>query len=230
MQVLQVIDDAEAPEVADAEPDSAPLSRAWQGWQARAKRFIDIFAAVALLVLCAPIMAAVALAIRLESAGPIIYRQKRVGKDAREFTFLKFRGMVADAESQLEQLRSLNEAGGAMFKIRNDPRITRVGRVIRKLSLDELPQLWNVLRGDMSLVGPRPPLPAEVETYEAWQRGRLSVFPGMTGLWQVTGRNSLDFHTMVRLDLEYIERWSVWLDAQILLLTLPAVLSTNGAH
>jgi exopolysaccharide biosynthesis polyprenyl glycosylphosphotransferase len=206
-----------------------PLPRAWTGWQARVKRFFDIIGAAILLIFCTPLMGVIALAIRIDGSGPVIFRQVRIGKNGKEFVFLKFRGMVADADSQLEALRALNECDGAIFKMRNDPRVTRVGRIIRKLSLDELPQLWNVLRGDMSLVGPRPPLPKEVEIYEPWQRHRLSVSPGLTGLWQVAGRSSMDFLTMVSLDLEYISRWSLLMDARILLLTLPAILSTAGA-
>jgi exopolysaccharide biosynthesis polyprenyl glycosylphosphotransferase len=210
--------------------DSVQSSSAQQRWQSFAKRLTDVLGAVVLLILCAPALAVIAFAIRLDSAGPIIYRQRRVGRDGKMFMFLKFRGMVADAEYQLENLQDLNEADGPIFKIRNDPRLTRVGRIIRRLSLDELPQLWNVVCGDMSLVGPRPPLPSEVERYEEWQIARLSVVPGMTGLWQVRGRSMLDFEAMVRLDLEYIERWSLLLDLQILLLTIPSVLSTAGAY
>ena len=195
-----------------------------------AKRALDITVAAALLVLAAPLMLLIALAIKLDSPGPVIFRQRRVGKDGRLFTFYKFRGMVADAEARLHEVAHLNEVDGPIFKSRRDPRVTRVGRVLRRTSLDELPQLWNVLRGDMSLVGPRPPLPTEVTRYEPWQRDRLLVPGGITGLWQVSGRNLLGFEDMVRLDLEYITRWSLWLDLRILLRTILVVLTARGAY
>ena len=195
-----------------------------------AKRALDITVAAVLLVLAAPLMLLIALAIKLDSPGPVIFRQRRVGKDGRLFTFYKFRGMVADAEARLHEVAHLNEVDGPIFKSRRDPRVTRVGRVLRRTSLDELPQLWNVLRGDMSLVGPRPPLPTEVTRYEPWQRDRLLVPGGITGLWQVSGRNLLGFEDMVRLDLEYITRWSLWLDLRILLRTILVVLTARGAY
>ena len=206
------------------------VSGAWKSWQRPVKRTIDILGAAVFLVLCAPVMALIALVIRLDSPGPIIYRQVRVGKNGRSFVFLKFRSMFCDAEERLEELQAMNEAQGPLFKIRRDPRVTRVGRLLRRSSLDELPQLWNVLRGDMSLVGPRPPLPSEVERYEPWQRSRLSVTPGLTGLWQVNGRSTLDFAAMVQLDLEYIEHWSVLLDLKILLQTVPVVFLASGGY
>jgi lipopolysaccharide/colanic/teichoic acid biosynthesis glycosyltransferase len=143
---------------------------------------------------------------------------------------LKFRSMVMNADEKLAELRSRNEASGPLFKMRDDPRVTRVGRFIRRWSLDELPQLFNVLRGEMSLVGPRPPLPAEVAQYEDWQHGRLRAVPGLTGLWQVSGRSEVPFHDMVRLDLHYIRSWSLSLDIEIMLRTIPAVLSNRGAY
>jgi exopolysaccharide biosynthesis polyprenyl glycosylphosphotransferase len=210
-------------------PD-AELSPAWAGWQVRAKRALDIVLAVIGLVVLAPVMALVALAIKLDSPGPIVFRQTRCGKDGRTFTFLKFRGMVVDAEARLAELARLNEADGPIFKIKHDPRVTRVGRFIRRTSLDELPQLWNVLRGEMSLVGPRPPLPSEVARYEPWQRDRLRVVPGITGMWQTHGRSELSsFAAMVRLDFEYMRRWSIWLDVQLLVQTVLTVVSTKGA-
>jgi lipopolysaccharide/colanic/teichoic acid biosynthesis glycosyltransferase len=172
----------------------------------------------------------VALAIKLDSPGPIFYRQQRVGKHGRRFWMLKFRSMRQDADRLLDTLRAHNEASGPLFKMRRDPRITRVGRLLRRWSLDELPQLFNVLRGDMSLVGPRPPIPAEVEEYEDWQHGRLRAVPGITGLWQVSGRSEVPFHDMVRLDLHYIRNWSLGLDLVILLRTIPAVLTSRGAY
>jgi exopolysaccharide biosynthesis polyprenyl glycosylphosphotransferase len=178
----------------------------------------------------APVLCLIALAIKLDSPGPVFYRQRRVGKDGRFFRMLKFRSMVPDAERRLDTLRHHTEATGPLFKIREDPRVTRVGKVLRRWSLDELPQLLNVLRGEMSLVGPRPPLPSEVEAYEDWQLGRLRAVPGLTGLWQVSGRSEVPFHDMVRLDLHYIRNWSLGLDFEILLRTIPAVLTNRGAY
>jgi lipopolysaccharide/colanic/teichoic acid biosynthesis glycosyltransferase len=172
----------------------------------------------------------IAIAIKLDSRGSIFYRQLRVGKDGTYFFMLKFRSMRQDAERVLEELRQQNEATGPLFKMRNDPRVTRVGRILRRLSLDELPQLFNVLRGEMSLVGPRPPIPSEVAKYEEWQFGRLRAVPGITGLWQVSGRSDVPFHDMVRLDLHYIRNWSLALDLAILLRTIPAVLTSRGAY
>jgi exopolysaccharide biosynthesis polyprenyl glycosylphosphotransferase len=191
---------------------------------------LDVTIAAAALIALTPLLLFVALAVRLDSAGPILFRQSRCGRGAKPFTFLKFRGMVADAEARLPALLALNEATGPLFKMRNDPRLTRVGRVIRRTSLDELPQLWNVLRGEMSLVGPRPPLPSEVENYSAWQRRRLLVLPGITGAWQVSGRSDIGFDDMVRLDVDYIENWSLFKDITILLRTVLVVLTTKGAY
>lgn len=205
-------------------------SPAWASWQRVAKRVVDIGLAAALLILTAPLWLIIALAIKLDSPGPVIFRQRRVGKDGRLFTFYKFRGMVADAEARLHEVAHLNEVDGPIFKSRRDPRVTRVGRVLRRTSLDELPQLWNVLRGEMSLVGPRPPLPMEVAQYEPWQRDRLLAPGGITGLWQVSGRNMLGFEEMVRLDLDYITRWSLWLDLRILARTVRVVLTARGAY
>jgi len=186
-----------------------------------AKRALDVAVVSVGLLVISPLLLAIALYIKFDSAGPVFYRQLRVGKDGRQFWMLKFRSMCADADSRLEALRGNNEATGPLFKIRRDPRVTRVGRVLRRWSLDELPQLINVLRGDMSLVGPRPPLRSEVEQYEDWQMGRLRAVPGLTGLWQVSGRSEVPFHDMVRLDLHYIRNWSLGLDLEILLRTSP---------
>src|SRR5688572_20468743 len=193
------------------------------------KRLIDLIGVTCLILFSAPIMLLVSLAIRLESRGPILFKQTRCGRNGRQFTMLKFRSMVADAEAQRAKLLHLNEMSGPVFKIRRDPRITRVGAFIRKTSLDELPQFFNILLGDMSLVGPRPPIPSEVEQYKPWQRRRLSVKPGLTGLWQVSGRNNIDFEEWMKLDLRYIDEWSLWLDIKILLRTVPAVFSKSGA-
>ena len=194
------------------------------------KRITDLVLAVVGLAVLAPLFLAVAVAIRLDSPGPTFYRQLRVGKDGRRFRMLKFRSMRRDADVLIAELLLKNEVVGPMFKIRRDPRITRVGRFLRRYSLDELPQLINVARGDMSLVGPRPPTASEVEKYEDWELGRLRAVPGITGLWQVSGRSEVPFHDMVRLDLHYIRNWSFGLDVEILLRTIPAVLTTKGAY
>ncbi|HEU5314573.1 MAG TPA: sugar transferase [Chloroflexota bacterium] len=194
------------------------------------KRGVDILAAGAGLLLLAPLFALIALLVRCDSPGPIFYRQRRLGKHGQPFDMLKFRSMYRDAEQRLADLRARNEATGPLFKMKNDPRVTRVGRILRRTSLDELPQLFNVLRGEMSLVGPRPPIPAEVEQYEDWQFGRLRARPGITGLWQVSGRSEVPFLDMVRLDLHYIRNWSLGLDVEILLRTVPAVLKSKGAY
>ncbi|MFQ6100187.1 MAG: undecaprenyl-phosphate glucose phosphotransferase [Anaerolineae bacterium] len=194
------------------------------------KRGVDIVGAVMGLTMGAPLLALIALTIRLDSPGPIVFRQTRVGAGGKPFEMYKFRSMHERAEEKLEQLRNLNEAEGPIFKMRDDPRLTRLGRFLRRTSLDELPQLWNVLRGEMSLVGPRPPLPAEVSRYMEWHKRRLEVRPGMTGLQQVRGRSMLSFDEMVLLDVYYIENWSLWLDFKILLRTIPAVLSGGGAY
>ncbi|MCC6173985.1 MAG: sugar transferase [Chloroflexi bacterium] len=194
------------------------------------KRAFDLLVGGAIVAAFAPIVLAIALAIKLDSAGPILYRQERIGKDGVRFQMLKFRSMRQDADALLASLQTQNEASGPLFKMRDDPRVTRVGRLLRRSSLDELPQLVNVLRGEMSLVGPRPPMPKEVAQYEDWQHGRLRAVPGMTGLWQVSGRSDVPFHDMVRLDLHYIRNWSLWLDLEILVRTIPAVLGNRGAY
>jgi exopolysaccharide biosynthesis polyprenyl glycosylphosphotransferase len=200
-----------------------------EGWNLVVKRALDVAGGAGLLVLLSPLFLLVAALIKIDSAGPVFYRQTRVGKGGAVFQCMKFRSMRVGADLLREELDTLNEAQGPLFKIRADPRLTRVGRLIRRTSLDELPQLWNVLRGEMSLVGPRPPLPEEVERYEDWHRRRLEVVPGITGLWQVSGRSELTFDEMVMLDLYYIENWSLGLDLQILARTLPTVLAARGA-
>jgi exopolysaccharide biosynthesis polyprenyl glycosylphosphotransferase len=194
------------------------------------KRVMDIVIATMALILGAPVLALIALAIRLDSPGPVIFHQTRVGAGGKPFEIFKFRSMVEGAEAEQEQLRDLNEADGPIFKIRDDPRITRVGRFLRRTSLDELPQFWNVLRGEMSLVGPRPPTPREVEGYQEWHKRRLDGRPGLSGLWQVSGRSLLSFDETVLLDIYYIENWSLWLDFKILLRTVPTVLFGEGAY
>ncbi len=194
------------------------------------KRAIDL----TLIALTAPVVllfaGLLALAIKLDSPGPAIFKQVRIGKDGKPFTTYKFRTMVADAEARKAELAQLNEADGPIFKIRDDPRQTRVGRFLRRSSLDELPQLWNVVRDEMSLVGPRPQIPDEVAQYDEWHHRRLEVKPGLTGLWQVLGRSDTSFDDMVRLDIYYAENWSPLMDLRILLETIPAVLSGKGAY
>jgi len=201
-----------------------------RGWDYQLKRAMDVVLSALTLLVAAPLMALIALAIHLDSPGPVLYRQTRVGRDGRTFTLHKFRSMKKGADEEREKLLRLNETTGPIFKIRRDPRLTRTGRILRRLSLDELPQLWNVLRGEMSLVGPRPPMPREVEEYEEWHRRRLDIAPGITGLWQVSGRSDLTFDEMVMLDLFYAENWSLGLDVSILLRTVPSVLLGTGAY
>jgi len=195
-----------------------------------AKRAMDVIGASLGLVLGAPLLALIAIAIRLDSPGPVVFRQTRVGLGGRPFEMYKFRSMRQGAEGERDALIEFNEADGPIFKMRDDPRLTRVGRLLRRTSLDELPQLFNVLRGSMSLVGPRPPLPCEVEEYQEWHRKRLEAPPGMSGLWQVSGRSRVSFEEMVLLDIYYIENWSPWLDFKILVRTIPQVLFGEGAY
>jgi exopolysaccharide biosynthesis polyprenyl glycosylphosphotransferase len=194
------------------------------------KRAFDVVVSLLVLLVASPVLVGVAAAIKLDSPGPVFFRQRRVGLYGRHFTFFKFRSMRTDAEAQLEALRVRNEVSGPVFKMANDPRVTRVGHFIRRFSLDEFPQFWNVLRGEMSVVGPRPPLPGEVRHYQRWQRRRLSMKPGITCIWQVSGRSGIDFDRWMQLDLEYIDRWSLWEDLVICLKTVPAVLTARGAH
>lgn len=194
------------------------------------KRLLDIVVATVALVLAAPLILLTAIAIKLDSRGPVFFKQTRVGKWGETFGCYKFRSMYVDAEQRLKELQAQNEVDGPVFKMKRDPRITRVGRVIRKLSIDELPQLLNVLNGDMSLVGPRPALPREVALYTYEQIGRLNAIPGITGLQQVSGRSDLDFKRWVELDLQYISEQSLLKDIEILLKTIPAVLFGKGAY
>jgi exopolysaccharide biosynthesis polyprenyl glycosylphosphotransferase len=194
-----------------------------------AKRAIDVVLACAALVLLAPVMLVIAALIRLTSHGPVIFRQVRCGLNGRRFVFYKFRSMCDNAEQMKPSLEHLNQKSTA-FKISNDPRLTPVGRWLRKFSVDEWPQLWNVLKGDMSLVGPRPAVPEEVERYEAWQRRRLRMRPGLTCLWALNGRDALDFETWMKMDMQYIDNWSLALDWNIMLRTIPRVVSGKGAH
>ncbi len=200
------------------------------GWKTSAKTVADRFMAAIALVLSLPVFAVVAAMIKIDSEGPVFFRQMRVGLNGRRFTLYKFRTMVDGAEQNQAALAELNEMSGPVFKITNDPRITRLGRFLRRTSIDELPQLWNILKGEMSLVGPRPPLPAEVVNYDGWERRRLSVKPGLTCLWQIGGRNKVDFDEWMKLDLEYIDSWSLKKDAEILVKTIPTVLRGTGAR
>ena len=193
------------------------------------KRVLDIAASSAALVLLSPLLIAIAIAVRIDSAGPILYRSERIGKKARVFPCLKFRTMVRDAETRRAEVLHMNERDSVLFKIANDPRITRLGRLLRKYSLDELPQLINVLRGDMSLVGPRPPIASEVKRYELNHLRRLDVVPGITGLWQVQARQDPSFDSYISMDTAYIENWSLWLDMKILIRTVTVVFAGTGA-
>jgi exopolysaccharide biosynthesis polyprenyl glycosylphosphotransferase len=193
------------------------------------KRGFDITVAALLVLFLSPVLLAAALAVRIGSRGPVIYRSKRPGIQGLPFDCFKFRTMYADADERQDVLESSNEKAGAIFKMRNDPRVTPIGRFLRRWSIDELPQLFNVLRGEMSLVGPRPLPERDFMRLEDWHRKRYLVLPGMTGLWQVSGRSELDFDELVRLDFLYLERWSVFLDLSIMLKTIPAVFRAKGA-
>jgi len=193
------------------------------------KRIMDVLISGIALILLAPLMLVTALIIKFTSPGPVFFVQERIGMNRRKFKLLKFRSMVVDAEARKKDLEALNEMDGPVFKVKNDPRVTPIGRFIRKTSIDELPQLINVLKGEMSLVGPRPPLPSEVDQYEWLHRRRLSIKPGITCLWQVNGRNTVTFGRWMEMDKEYVENWSIWLDIKILARTLPVVLLRHGA-
>ncbi|MFA5361783.1 MAG: sugar transferase [Candidatus Omnitrophota bacterium] len=199
-------------------------------WHLLVKRVMDIVLSGVFLLVLAPFFAVIAVLIKRGSPGPAFFNQERCGLNGRKFIMYKFRTMVQGAETRLEELRAGNEMTGPAFKMSNDPRVTGIGRFLRKFSVDEFPQLWNVFKGDMSLVGPRPPLPSEVVKYDNWQRRRLSMKPGLTCLWQIRGRNAItDFDGWMRLDLEYIDRWSLLLDFRIILKTIPVVLLGRGA-
>jgi exopolysaccharide biosynthesis polyprenyl glycosylphosphotransferase len=195
-----------------------------------AKRVFDVVGSLGVILLISPVLLATAIAIKLHDGGPVVFRQTRIGRDGRPFSCLKFRSMVTDAEALRADLDVNHERSSVLFKMVNDPRVTRPGKLIRRLSIDELPQLWNVLRGQMSLVGPRPPLPHEAARYGSDMRRRLRVRPGMTGLWQVSGRSDLSWDETVRLDLFYVDNWSMVQDLNILMRTVSAVLGSRGAY
>jgi exopolysaccharide biosynthesis polyprenyl glycosylphosphotransferase len=205
-----------------------PVRRA--GWRGAAKRAWDVALASLGLVVAAPLMALVALLIKLDSHGPVLFRQRRIGKDGELFTIYKFRTMSNDAELRLAELEAENEADGPLFKIRNDPRTTRIGKVLRRFSIDEIPQLWNVIRGEMSMVGPRPALPSEAAKWAPRLRQRLMVKPGLTGMWQVNGRSNTTFEQYERLDLYYVDNWSLITDLMIIVRTIPTLLRRKGAY
>jgi exopolysaccharide biosynthesis polyprenyl glycosylphosphotransferase len=198
-------------------------------WQLFIKRIIDLVVSFLGLILFSPFLLIIAILIKVTTPGPVFFKQQRIGVNGRIFTLYKFRTMHFNAEEKLTELKHLNEMDGPVFKIKSDPRITAVGRILRKISIDEIPQLFNVLLGHMSLVGPRPPIPNEVDKYELWQRRRLSMRPGLTCLWQIGGRNKIRFDKWIELDLKYIDNWSLWLDLKILIQTIPVVLLGVGA-
>jgi exopolysaccharide biosynthesis polyprenyl glycosylphosphotransferase len=200
------------------------------GWRAVAKRGFELICSAVALIALAPLLGLVALVIKLDSRGPVLFAQIRVGRHGRPFRVLKFRTMVSNAEDLIIDLRARNEVDGPLFKLHDDPRITRVGRAIRRFSIDEIPQLWNVVRGEMSLVGPRPALFSEMDQWTVELRSRLRVRPGLTGMWQVSGRSNLDFSEYVRLDLYYVDNWSLWRDLAIIARTVPVVLGKRGAY
>ena len=205
------------------------LSVRHKPFQRALKRAFDLAASLVALALLSPLIAAVAVLIKATSRGPILFRQERVGLHGQTFHMLKFRSMVVNAEELKAKLMAHNEQSGPVFKMAFDPRITAVGRFIRKFSIDELPQLLNIVRGEMTIVGPRPPIPSEVAQYEAWQRRRLSVRPGLTCVWQVSGRNAISFEGWMYLDMQYIDHWSLGHDFQLILKTVPVVLTGRGA-
>ena len=194
------------------------------------KRGFDVLASGLALILLSPLFLVLIILIKREDGGPAFYSQERIGKNEKPFKMWKFRSMIVNADQMVEQLEEQNEIDGAMFKIKDDPRVTKIGHTIRKYSLDELPQLWNVLKGDMSLVGPRPPLPSEVEEYTDYDKQRLLVMPGCTGLWQATERNEADFDEMVWLDIVYINHSGLWEDFKLIIKTIGVVVHPNGAY
>jgi exopolysaccharide biosynthesis polyprenyl glycosylphosphotransferase len=214
----------------DADPYFALHNETRDGWPLILKRILDILCSALLLILLFPLFAIVAALIKITSPGPVFFRQERVGRNKRRFLIYKFRTMVTNAEQMMSQLEKLNEVSGPVFKIKDDPRITAIGKWLRRTSVDELPQFFNVLKGDMSLVGPRPLPMRDYQGFnEDWQRRRFSVRPGITCLWQVQGRSSIAFEQWMELDIQYLDEWSLWLDLKILARTIPAVVRGSGA-
>ncbi len=193
------------------------------------KRIIDILMSVLSLIVLSPVFIIIAIAIKLDSSGPIVYSQTRVGKNGKHFKMFKFRSMIINAEEMLTELKPMNEMDGPMFKIKEDPRITRIGRFIRRTSIDELPQLINILRGEMSIVGPRPSLPSEVKEFESWMMERFVVKPGLTCFWQVSGRNNIPFHKWMELDIKYVKERNLWLDVKLVFKTIKVVIKGDDA-
>lgn len=193
------------------------------------KRIIDILLSILAIIVLSPIFLIVAIAIKLDSSGPVVYSQTRVGKNEKHFKMFKFRSMVINAEDMLKELKPMNEMDGPMFKIKEDPRITKIGRFIRKTSIDELPQLINILRGEMSIVGPRPSLPSEVEEFEPWMMERFVVKPGLTCFWQVSGRNNIPFRKWMELDIKYVKERNLWLDMKLVLKTVKVIFNGDDA-
>jgi len=226
--------DVAGPRISLRQVDGLPLIHvkipAFEGGQHLLKRALDIFVSTVALILIAVVLPVIAVAIKVDSPGPVFFRQKRVGRDGHEFWMLKFRTMSMTAEQELESLRASNQAAGPLFKIKTDPRVTRTGRFLRRYSLDELPQFWNVIVGHMSVVGPRPPLPSEVTLYDGTVFRRLYIKPGITGVWQVGGRSDLSWDESVRLDLRYVENWSVMNDLMIMWQTVKVMFRPNGAY
>lgn len=220
--------------VQQSELDGIPLltfeTTVAKEWQLFVKRAMDIVMSGLGIIILSPLLSVVGALIKLTSSGPVLFKQKRVGLNGRKFVLYKFRTMYKGADKKLFELETQNEMGGPIFKIKKDPRITPVGRILRKFSIDELPQLFNVFVGHMSLIGPRPPIPKEVAQYESWQRRRLSMRPGITCLWQISGRNKIDFDEWMKLDLKYLDKWSLWFDFKILIKTIPVVLFGIGAY
>ena len=225
-ELKEAMQTAEGPAISRAEFPEIREDRAFLAF----KRVFDVVSAVLILFLFLPVIPVIILLIKLDSPGPILFRQKRVGRGGREFDFYKFRSMFVGAENVIGALRPLSGVDGPHFKLKEDPRVTRVGRFLRRSSLDELPQLLNVIKGDMSMVGPRPNLPSEVSQYLPWQRRRLDVTPGITCFWQISGRSHIGFQEWMRLDLEYIRQRSLLTDLKIILKTIPAVIARKGAY
>jgi lipopolysaccharide/colanic/teichoic acid biosynthesis glycosyltransferase len=226
---LRVIDGGRSDDTDTAPAHTRGLLSAAR-WQVLIKRAVDLIGGLFLFTLLLPLLLTICALVRATSSGPALFAQERIGRDGRPFRMYKFRSMCQGAHLTRAELRNLNEVTGPVFKIRRDPRITPIGRLLRRLSIDELPQLINVVRGEMSLVGPRPPLPEEFATYNHREQERLSVKPGITCIWQVSGRSDLDFETWVEMDLEYISTWNLRRDFRLLLRTLPAVITGRGAY